>query len=384
MSSTIKFVDYPLHFRTMESEVMETIHAVLSGGDLILRHQTKDFEVHLAAFCGTKHAIGVSNCTDALHLAYRAAGIGPGEEVITVSHTFVATVETIIHTGATPVLVDIGDDHNIDPDRIEAAITPRTKAIVPVSLNGRACDLPRLRQIADAHGLLIIEDSAQALGALVSGKKAGAWGLAGCFSFYPAKILGAFGDAGAVVTNDDDFAEKIRLLRNHGRTATNQVACWAFNCRLDNLQAAILDLKLKRLSSWIERRRQIAALYHERLSDLPELRLPPPPEEGTGRYDVFQNYELEAEDRDGLVAHLRNQGIEVMLPWGGNGVHQFPALGLGNFHLPRTEELMRKALLLPIFPELEDREVQRVVEVIRSFYGRSRHAGRSPALLVTS
>lgn len=382
MSSRIKFVDYPLHFRTMESEIMKAIHAVLSGGDLILRHQTQDFEAHLAAFCGTKHAIGVSNCTDALHLAYRAAGIGPGDEVITVSHTFVATVETIVHTGATPVLVDVGVDHNMDPDWIEAAITPRTKAIVPVSLNGRACDLPRIRQIADEHGLLVIEDSAQALGAVVGGKKAGAWGLAGCFSFYPAKLLGAFGDAGAVVTDDDEFAEEIRLLRNHGRTAANEVVCWAFNCRIDNLQAAILDLKLKRLSGWLERRRWIAALYHAGLSDLAELRLPPSPEGDTGRYDVFQNYELEAEDRDGLAAHLRGQGVEVMLPWGGKGVHQFPALGLGHFQLPRTEELMRKALLLPMFPELEDREVRRVVEVVRSFYGRGQYVGRPAASLV--
>lgn len=368
MDWKVKFINYPAHFQSMESEVMGIVHEVLRGGDLILRKQTEEFEANLAAFCGTKHAVGVSNCTDALHLCYRAAGIGPGDEVITVSHTFAATVAGIVHAGATPVLVDVGDDHNMDPDKIEAAITPRTKTIVPVSLNGRACDLPRIINIADRHGLLVIEDSAQALGTVIQGKKAGAWGLAGCFSFYPAKILGAFGDAGAVVTDDGRFAEKIRLLRNHGRTSDGQIAHWSFNCRIDNLQAALLDFKLKRLPQWLERRRAIAGIYQQELRSVAQLRLPPPPEDGADRYDIFQNYELESENRDGLLAHLRSSGVEIILPWGGSGVHQFPALGLGHFSLPRTEALFRKVIMLPMYPELTDDEARYVAGVVKQFH----------------
>ncbi|MGA2502374.1 MAG: DegT/DnrJ/EryC1/StrS family aminotransferase [Tepidisphaeraceae bacterium] len=367
MDWKVKFINYPRHFASLEPEVMKTVYDVLSRGDLILRKQTEEFEQNLAAFCGTKHAVGMSNCTDALHLTYRAAGIGPGDEVITVSHTFVATVAGIVHAGATPVLVDIAGDHNMDPAKIEAAITAKTKAIVPVSLNGRACDLPRIKEIADKHGLLVLEDSAQALGATVRHRKAGGWGLAGCFSFYPAKLLGAFGDAGAVVTDDDDLAEKLRLLRNHGRTPAG-IAFWSFNCRIDNLHCALLDLKLKRLPAWIERRRTIARIYHERLGAVPQLRLPPCPESGTDRYDVFQNYEVEAENRDALLKQLNASGVEILLPWGGQAVHQFPALGLGHFRLPRTEAMMQRVILLPMYPELTDDEVAYVADVVTKFY----------------
>src|SRR6266568_1813228 len=208
MEWRVKFVDYPAQFRRQEPEIMATIKTVLERGDLMLRQQLRDFEDHLAAFVGTKFCVGTSNCTDALHLTLRAAGIGPGDEVITVSHTFVATAAAIHHAGATPVLVDIGADHNLDADRIEPAITPRTKAIVPVHLNGRLCDMEKVMAIAARRRLLVIEDSAQALGASQNGRKGGAWGLAGCFSFYPAKTLGAFGDAGALTTNDQGLFER--------------------------------------------------------------------------------------------------------------------------------------------------------------------------------
>ena len=378
MSWKVPYVNYPLQFRNMEAEIMGTVREVLAAGDLILREQTERFEENLARFCGTRYAVGVSNCTDALHLAYRAAGIGPGDEVITVSHTFVATVEMLVHIGARPVLVDIGDDHNIDPERIEAAITPRTKAIVPVSVNGRAAALDRITEIADKHGLAVIEDSAQALGAALAGRKAGSWGLAGCFSFYPAKLLGGYGDAGAVVTDDAQLAEQIRLLRNHGRRPDGQIACWAFNCRIDNLQAALLDLKLARLPSWLERRRQIARIYDESLSEVPGLHLPPGPDESADRYDVFQNYEIESDDLPGLLRHLKVQGIEHLRPWGGKGVHQFAALGLGGFQLPRTEQLFSRAVMLPMYPELTDDEVLYVAECVRDFH-LLRYSDRSSA-----
>ncbi len=347
---------------------MHTIKTVLSNGDLMLRQQLEDFEANLAAFVGTKYAVGMSNCTDALHLCLRAAGIGQGDEVITVSHTFVATVEAIHHAGATPVLVDIGDDHNINVDLVEGAVTPRTRAIIPIQLNGRVCDMEKLMAIAERYGLLVIEDSAQALGASCNGKKAGAVGLAGCFSFYPAKLLGAFGDGGAVVTNSKEMLEKLRLLRNHGRTDDGDVACWSFNCRLDNLQAALLDLKLKQLPAWIARRREIALGYHKRLSGVKQLRLPQPPTTNGTHFDVFQNYEIEAEDRDLLVTHLRKSGIEVMLSWGGRGVHQFKALNLSHYKLPRTEEMFKRVLMVPMHPELTDEQVEYVANAVINFY----------------
>ncbi len=368
MSRSVRFVDYPLQFAQMEGEILGTIRETLRGGDLILRRQTEAFEANLAAFCGTRYAVGLSNCTDALHLALRAAGIGAGDEVITSSHTFVATAAAIVHAGARPVLVEVGADHNVDPSAIAEAITPRTRAIIPVSLNGRCCDLPRIKAIADRNDLILIEDSAQALGASVAGKKAGSWGLAGCFSFYPAKLLGAYGDAGALVTDDADLAERVRLLRNHGRTPDGRIALWSFNCRIDNLQAALLDVKLRHLPAWLARRRAIAAIYHAELSVLPMLVLPPPPVEDGERYDVYQNYEIEAPDRDGLVSHLKASGVDTLLPWGGKAVHEFADLHLGEFHLPRTERIMRSSLMLPMFPELQDDEVRYVARAVRSFY----------------
>ena len=352
----------------MKSEILGTIDQLLTQGDVMLRGQLKDFETHLDEFVGTKYAIGVSNCTDGLHLCLRAAGIRAGDEVITVSHTFVATAAAIHHAGASPVLVDIGEDHNINVKLIEAGITPKTKAIIPVHLNGRVCEMDKLMQIARRHNLIVIEDAAQALGATHNGVKAGAFGLAGCFSFYPAKLLGAYGDAGAVVTNSKEMAEKIFLLRNHGRTETNDISGWSFNCRMDNLHAAILDLKLKYVPEWIHRRREIAMMYHKLLCGVPQLVLPLRPEENGSHYDVFQNYEIEAENRDGLFEYLKKMGIETLISWGGKGVHQYPALGLAYFNLPRTEEMFRKVLMLPMNAELTDDQVHYTADCVRKFY----------------
>jgi len=368
MTWKVRFIDYPQQYQKMRSEILETIDTVLSRGDVMLRQQLRDFETNLAAFVGTKYAVGTSNCTDALHLSLRAAGVGSGDEVITVSHTFVATAAAIHHAGATPVLVDIVDDHNMNVDLVEAAITSRTRAIIPVHLNGRLCDMGKLMTLAEKHGLLVIEDTAQALGGSFDGIKGGNWGLAGCFSFYPAKLLGAYGDAGAVVTHSEVIAEKVRSLRDHGRLSNGDVADWSFNCRLDNLHAAILDLKLKQIPAWIERRREVAAMYHRHLSGLSQLRLPPPPAVGNTYYDVFQNYEIEADDRDRLRHYLQENGIETMIPWGGRGVHQFPALGLTHFCLPRTERMFERALMLPLHCELSDDQVMFVAERIRQFY----------------
>jgi len=259
MAYKVPFVDYPLHYHRMEGEIDAAIKEVLSRGDLILREQLKRFEEDIADFIGTKYAVGVSSGTDALILSLRAAGIGPGDEVITVAHTFVATIAAIMHCGATPVLVDIGDGYNMNVDLLERAITPKTRAVIPVHLNGRMCDMNRVMEISKEHRLIVIEDAAQALGASVDGRRSGTSGLTGCFSFYPAKILGCAGDGGLVATNSDDMAAKIRLYRDHGTNrATGDILFYGFTNRLDNLQAAILNVKLKYLPQWIERRRELA------------------------------------------------------------------------------------------------------------------------------
>jgi dTDP-4-amino-4,6-dideoxygalactose transaminase len=268
--------------------------------------------------------------------------------------------------------VDIGDDMNMDLEQVEQVITPRTKAIIPVYLNGRMCDMEKLMEIANEHDLLIIEDAAQALGATFDGKKAGSFGLNGCFSFYPAKMLGAAGDGGIAITNDEEIAEKIHLLRDHGyQRSTGEMLCYGYNSRLDNLQAAILDVKLKHLPQWIKRRRELARLYHQGLSDLPELKLPSPPRSNDRFFDVYQNYVIRAKERDRLVAHLEESCIEILVSWP-KPMHRHDALGLKHFHLPKTEQISNEVLSLPMYPELGEVDVGVVVEAINNFYGGRR------------
>ena len=364
----VPFVNYPEHYRRIWDEVMDAITEALSKGDLILRDQLRQFEENIASFVGVKYAVGLNSGTDALLLSLKAAGVGQGDEVITVAHTFVATVSVIVQCGAKPILVDIGEDMNMDVNQVENAITPRTKAIIPVYLNGRMCDMARLTEIATNYDLLIIEDAAQALGAAFDGKKAGSFGLTGCFSFYPAKMLGAAGDGGIAVTNDEQIAEKIRLLRDHGyQRSTGDILYYGYNSRLDNVQAAILDVKLKHLPEWIERRRELASLYHQGLLDLPELKLPPTPLSNDRFFDVYQNYVIRAKERDRLVAHLMKAGIEILVSWP-KPMHHHEALGLKHFQLPKTEQISNEVLSLPMYPELGGEDVGGVLEAVRNFY----------------
>ncbi len=369
MNYKVPFVDYPLHYRRMEGEIDAAIKEVLSGGDLILRKQLQRFESNTASFLGVDYAVGVNSGTDAMHLSLLAAGLGPGDEVITVAHTFVATVAVIIHCRATPILADVGEDFNMDVEQLEQAISPRTKAIVPVHLNGRLCDMEKLMAIACRHNLLVIEDAAQALGAEFDWQKAGTFGLTGCFSFYPAKILGGVGDGGIVVTNSSEIAEKVRLLRDHGQQrATGDILYYGFNSRLDNLQAAILDVKLKHLPDWIERRRELAGLYERGLSELPQIKTPPPPKQNR-YFDVFTNYVVRVEKRDKLASCLKECGIEVLIFWP-KPMHHHEALGLKHFHLPMTERLSREVLSLPLNTEISNEQTEFVIESIRNFYKR--------------
>ncbi|MCW5937023.1 MAG: DegT/DnrJ/EryC1/StrS family aminotransferase [Fimbriimonadaceae bacterium] len=367
---TVPFFAYNRFFTDREQEYTEAIVEVLRRGAFILQKDVTEFERALADYLGVKHAIGMSNCTDALIVALKCAGVGPGDEVIFPSHTFVASPSSIHWCGATPVPVECGVDHLIDAEAVRAAVTKRTKAIMPVSLNGRTCAFDPILEIAAEHGLAIVEDSAQALGSKYKGKHAGTFGVAGTFSFYPAKILGCFGDGGAIVTDDDAVARKARLFRDHGRDEkTGEVVQWGFNFRLDNVQAAILHLQFRDYDKTVARRREVAALYQEGLGDLAEVALPPAPDSDPDHFDVYQNYEVEAERRDDLRIFLKEQGIGTLVQWGGKPVHQFQGLGF-DVSLPRTERLFERCLLLPCNLFVSDDDVRYVVAKVREFYGR--------------
>ena len=369
MAWKVPFVDFPKQYSYMEKDIDAALKRVMVGGDFILRADVTQFEKNIAKYVGTNYAVGVNSCTDAMFLSLLACAIGQGDEVITVAHTFVATVEVIVHCGATPVLVDVGPDYNMNPELIERAITPHTKAIMPVHLNGRVCDMDELQSIAAKHGLLIIEDAAQSLGATYNGKMAGSFGIAGCFSFYPAKVLGCAGDGGVVTTNWDVFANKVRLLRDHGRAEKNTVAGYGYNSRLDNLQAAILNVKMRHLDSWIKYRRMLAEVYQRGLYDVPEVELPPAPNAFGIHFDSFQNYVIRAQRRDELARHLTEAGIETIISWP-IAMHKQDGLALKGLFLPMTEQLAKEVVSLPLIPEISVEQVEYVVETIRQFYGR--------------
>lgn len=368
MGYKVRFVNYPEHYGRMWDDIMGAVSGCLSRGDLIARQQLDDFEGNLAKYIGVKHVVGVNSGTDALIISLRAAGLKPGDEVITVSHTFVATITSIVLNGGTPKLVDVGPDMEMDVSKLEKAVTKKTKGIIPVHLNGRMTDMRAVHEVADKHGLFVVEDAAQALGAKVGKYVSGGSGLTGCFSFYPAKILGCAGDGGALSTNDDDIATKARLLRDHGfKRDTNELLLYGYNSRLDNIQAAMLDVKLRHLPEWIERRRAIADMYEEGLSGVGDLILMPGTEGADGYFDVYQNYVVRTGRRDALFAHMKEQGVETLISWP-KATHTHPALGLTHFSLPETEKLSRTVLSLPMFPELEDSEVEYVIEAVKAFY----------------
>jgi dTDP-4-amino-4,6-dideoxygalactose transaminase len=269
--------------------------------------------------------------------------------------------------GAKPVLVDCGTDHLMASDDLSHRITSRTKAILPVQLNGRTTNMDDIVSLAAKYSLKIVEDSAQALGSKFKGQFAGTFGVAGTCSFYPSKTLGCFGDGGAVFTNDDGAAEFMRLLRDHGRAHTGDVVAWGYNSRLDNLQAAVLNFKLSRYDAEVARRREIAARYEDKLRGLPGLVLPPSPYADVKHFDIYQNYEVESDQRDALRAHLDAAGVKTIIQWGGKTIHQFPKLDL-NDDLPRTQRLTERFFLLPMNTSLSDDDIDYVCEQIQRFY----------------
>lgn len=363
----IPFFNYSHIFHENDKDYCKILTETCRRGAYIMQQELTDFEQALQDYLGVKHAIGTADGTMAMITSLMATGIGPGDEVIVPSHTFVASAAAIHHAGATPVLADCGRDHLIDPDSVRLLLTSKTKGIMPVQLNGRTADMDTIKAIATKHKLIIIEDSCQALGAKFKGHFAGTLGVAGAFSFYPSKTLGCFGDGGAVVTNDDTIADHIRLLRDHGRGPDGKVWGFGFNARLDNVHAAILHLKLKHYSEAVKKRRSLARQYHENLRDLDELLLPPGPDDDQNHFDIYQNYEIEADSRDALRRFLTEQGIGTILQWGGHTIHQFEKLSL-RFDADYTERMTKRFMLLPMNTSLSIDDVDYICESIRVFY----------------
>lgn len=368
----VPFFDYGALFREREEELMSAVRDVMERGAYILQKDLEEFEGALRQYLGVEHAYGVADGTNALMLALRAVGVGPGDEVIVPSHTYVASAAAIHYVGAVPRLVECGSDHLVDVESVREAVNDRTKAVMPVQLNGRTADMESILSLAQDHSLVVVEDAAQALGSRYRGRLAGTFGRAGTFSFYPAKLLGCFGDGGAVVCNDEQTGRALALLRDHGRNADGDVVAWGTNSRLDNLQAAILNVRFKTFPRDLERRRVLARRYQEGLQGVDTLQLPPGPDADEEHFDVFQNYEIEAEERDRLKAYLEGRGVRTIVQFGGKAVHQHTGLGFERVSLPRTEQLYRKALLLPMNTSLGDDDVDYVVDCIRAFYGPNR------------
>ena len=354
-------------FKQDQEALTAAFFRVAESGAFILQEEVDLFERELAGFCGVARAVGVGNATDGIELILRALGLGEGDEIILPAHTFVASAAAVVHAGAVPVFAEIAPDHLIDPDDVMKRISSRTRAIMPTQLNGRTANMYALENLAKENNLLLLEDSAQGLGSLFRGRMAGTFAPAGVYSFYPAKTLGAMGDAGAIVTDDEQLADQILLMRDHGRDSHGGgVNLWGRNSRLDNLQAAFLRVKLKHIQREIDIRRRLASCYHYALEDVPQI-IRPPFDDDPQHFDVFQNYEIQAEDRDNLRNHLTASGVGTILQWGGKGVNQFEKLGTFP-RLPLTEQILSQSMLLPMNTSLTEDEVGYVTHSIRKFY----------------
>ena len=366
---TVKFLDLQTQYQTIKHEVDEAVMRVLESSVYVLGPEVKSFEEEFAAAHGVSHGIAVNTGTSALHIALLAAGIGSGDEVITASMTFTATAAAISYTGATPVFVDIDPEtFTIDPSQIEAKISPRTKAIMPVHLYGLAADMDPIMDIAQRHGLVVIEDAAQAHLAEYKGRKVGGIGHMAAFSFYPGKNLGAYGEGGITLTNDADLAHKMRLLRDWGQQQKYQHEMLAYNYRMDAIQGAILRVKLRHLEGWTARRRAIAALYNERLGDL-GLRVS---RDVPGRKHVFHIFSAFHADRDGLQHRLDAEGIQTgrHYPFPVHLQKAYEKLGYKVCDLPETERVAKEQISLPIYPEMTESAVNIVCDAVEGWARR--------------
>ncbi len=371
-SLPVPFFDWKALYAERSEGFTRVIGDTAASGGFILQGAVDEFEAGLEAYLGVRHAIGLSDGTNAMLLGLRASGLKPGAEVILPAHCFIAAAQAIHFAGGRPVPVESSDeDWLISPEAVERAITPATRAIMVVHVNGRVCAMDEIRDIADRHGLQVFEDAAQALGARLDGRPAGRFGAWGAFSFYPSKTLGSFGDAGALVTDDDEIAARVRAMRNHGAGPDKVIAAdcaeWGTNARIDNLQAAILAYKLGWYDETIARRRQIAARYHEAFTGLAGLDLPPGPDADPRRFDVFQNYEVCCDRQGELRSHLLSRGVGTILQWGGVALHQFHNLGFDQ-RLPRADRFAARSLLLPMNHLLTDAQIARVIDGVWTFF----------------
>jgi len=363
---TVPFVDLISQYQNIRGEVIPAIEKVMSSAQFILGEDVDVFETTFARYCGADHCVGVSSGTEALHLALRALNIGPNDEVITPANTFAATAFAISYVGATPVFVDVKPtDYNIDVDLIENSITKRTKAIIPVHLYGQPADMDAILFLAHKYDLKVIEDACQAHGAEYKGRRTGSIGDVGCFSFYPGKNLGAYGDGGAVVTNNPELTDGIRLLRNYGQRVKNVHTMLGYNSRLDTLQAAILLVKLDHLDDWNEKRRTAARFYGNLLSGCNVLL----PSENGRVHHVYHLYVIQHEQRDELLQHLKQMGILCGIHYPIPLNQQQPYLYARTVPdgLPITTDVSKKILSLPLFPEITEDQIHRVVEGIATF-----------------
>ncbi|MDP3956705.1 MAG: DegT/DnrJ/EryC1/StrS family aminotransferase [bacterium] len=384
MPYQVRFVNPQKQYADHRDELLKAADDVWSRGALVNQKDLQDFEKHFAEFVGAKFAVGVNSGTSALDVALQAAGIKSGDEVITVAHTFMASISTICLTRAVPVLIDVGRDFNMDVSQLEAALTPMTKAIMPVHLNGRLCDMDVVLDVAKRKGLIVIEDAAQALGATLKmkggeTKSAGTFGLIGCFSLYFAKVLGGLGNNGIAVTDNVEVAHKLKLMRYNGEDReTREFSYHAHNFLMDNVHAALLDIKLKYLPLWLTRRKEIAARYHEGLAGIKQVETPNFPD---SRFiDIYTNYAIRAERRDELKKYFTdNESVETIISWP-RPTYTEPNMandkalwrfGIPGNVLPETEKICQEVISLPCYPELTNEDIDAVINAVKSFYSKT-------------
>ncbi|MBI4218688.1 MAG: DegT/DnrJ/EryC1/StrS family aminotransferase [Chloroflexi bacterium] len=364
----VPYVDIAGQHRTMRDELMEAAGRVIDSGQFVLSQEVERFEQTFAKMVGVPYAAGLNSATDALILALKALDIGPGDEVITAPNSFIASASCVAHVGAKPVFADVRDDYNIDPAKIEKAITPRTKAIIPVHLTGRPADMGPIMEIARRKNLYVVEDAAQAVLATYKGRQVGSFGHFGCFSLHPLKTLNACGDGGVITTNDEKLHRKIMLLRNHGLSTRDTCDLWGYNSRLDALQAALLLVKLKYLPDWTERRRANAKVYQAGLSEIPGIRVPV---DGPDEKGVYHTFVVQSERRDELRQFLERRGIGTAIHYP-IPIHLQKAaahLGHGPGSFPVAERQAVRIVSLPVYPELTRADLNAVINAIREFCG---------------
>lgn len=365
MTFVVPYTNFPAQTEKIRSELLAAFESTLDSGRYILGPEVKSFEEEFARLCGTQGAIGLANGTCALHLVWRALGVSDGDEVITAPNSFIASASTIALTGARPVFLDVRDDLNIDPDKIEDAIGPRTRGIVPVHLTGRPARMREILDIARRHDLFVLEDAAQAVGAKLDGRPVGSWGDAAAFSLHPLKNLYAYGDGGMLTSNDPEFLARIAQSRNHGLRNRDVCDFWSFNCRLDEVQAALLRVQLRHFGERTELRRRLARRYNDALRPFVGV-----PDECPGEYCVYQTYMIQADRRDDLRAHLTRNGVEALVHYP-TPIHLQPAatdLGYERGAFPVTERVAQRIMSLPLYPGLTESQQDRVIELIANFY----------------